>query len=241
MSKNHERMKNNNETLLEVILHRGSSRELVTAYFNKVAELAQTGEGFPVDLDDVWPIVYNKKQDAVIALQSFGVQNIDYQCLRNYRKSNVFENQNFTNAGGNRREKKYKLSVSFFEYFIARKVKPVFEVYRKVFHLVRTQDPFFGVPFKDYNGEKVYLYRAFLKKSGMSCKSGSFWRRVRKYPNNFVRIDEELYIRGSYALSLFHYNQFMGLNIKSKELPALSEAFVNRRQLKLWEGATNEQ
>lgn len=234
-------MKNNNETLQEVILHRGSAKELVTAYFNKVAELSQTGEEFPIDLDHVWPICYGRKDEAVRALQSLGVQNIDYQVFRKNAESKALNNQSFKKAGGHNREKKYKLSVPFFEYFIARKVKPVFEAYRKVFHLVRTQDPFFGVPLKDYNGEKVYMYRAFLEKSGMSCKSGSFWRRVRKYPNNFVRIDEELYIRASYALSLFHYNQFRGLNIKSKELPALSEAFVNRRQLKLWEGTTNEQ
>ena len=58
------------------------------------------------------------------------MQDVDYQ---------VFT-QKGENPQGGRPQEIYKLSVSCLEYFIARKVRPVFEVYRQVFHAVINGD-----------------------------------------------------------------------------------------------------
>ncbi|WP_148660830.1 hypothetical protein [Marinilabilia salmonicolor] len=52
----------------------------------------------------------------------------DYQCLNQKVESKP------TGRGGDRRSVKYMLTTSCLEYFIAKKVRPVFDVYRTVFH-----------------------------------------------------------------------------------------------------------
>lgn len=107
--------------------------ESLQRYFLKIQELKYSGEKYPVDLDDVWPLVYSRKDHAVQALNSshLFLKDIDYQ---------VFP-QNRENLKGGRPDKSYKLSTACLEYFIARKVRLVFEVYRQVFHNVTEQQP----------------------------------------------------------------------------------------------------
>lgn len=97
-------------------------------YFQYIFTLAKSGEQYPVDLEDVYYLVYNKKSDAVDALKKgdMFMQDVDYQVLR----------QNPQNLFGGRPKDVYKLSIPCLEFFIARKVRPVFEVYRQVFHQV---------------------------------------------------------------------------------------------------------
>lgn len=52
------------------------------------------------------------------------IQDVDYQVLA----------QNGKNPQGGRPTNEYHLTVSCLEFFIARKVRDVFEVYRQVFH-----------------------------------------------------------------------------------------------------------
>ena len=87
---------------------------------------------FPVNLDDVWPLVFGRKQEAVRALKNdkLFVENIDFQPLR--KDAQRSDNGQFN--GGDKVT--YMLSVPCLEFFIARKVRPVFEVYRQVFHKV---------------------------------------------------------------------------------------------------------
>lgn len=80
------------------------------AYFNKIIELKQSGIEYPVDLDNVWELVYDSKDDAINTLRTEFIENVDYQ------------------------QGTYKLTVSCMEYFIIRKSKLAFEVYRLVFH-----------------------------------------------------------------------------------------------------------
>lgn len=84
------------------------------------------GEKFPIKLDDVFALVYSRKDKAVRALIDSDqfMQDIDYK---------VFP-LNGENSNGGRPSMVYMLSVSCLEYFIARKVRSVFEVYRSVFH-----------------------------------------------------------------------------------------------------------
>ena len=111
-------------------LTKSSSSEEIKAYFNAILKLQSANEEFPVNLDEVWPLVYSRKQEAVRALtneNSEFVEGIDYQSMRqNAQRS---EGGQFAGGGTD-----YYLSVSCLEFFIARKVRPVFDVYRKVFH-----------------------------------------------------------------------------------------------------------
>ena len=103
---------------------------VIRNYFQYLLTLSKSGEAYPVNLEDVFYLVYNKKSDAVESLKKDNVflQGVDYQVLR----------QNPQNLFGGRPKDVYKLSIPCLEYFIARKVRPVFEVYRQVFHKVVT-------------------------------------------------------------------------------------------------------
>lgn len=118
-------------------LTKQSSEAEIKAYFTEVLKLAQSEEQFPVNLDDVWPLVYNRKQEAVRSLQNNNLflQGIDYQVLRrNAQKSEGVLTNNGENSNMGRPTEDYFLTVPCLEFFIARKVRPVFEVYRQVFH-----------------------------------------------------------------------------------------------------------
>ena len=99
---------------------------VIRNYFQYLLTLSKSGEAYPVNLEDVFYLVYNKKSDAVESLKKDNVflQGVDYQVLR----------QNPQNLLGGRPKDVYKLSIPCLEYFIARKVRPVFEVYRQVVH-----------------------------------------------------------------------------------------------------------
>ena len=102
-----------------------STNDEIRKYFIAVLNLSKSKEKYPVNLDDVWMLVYGRKQEAVRALTSeIFIQDIDYQLLR----------QNAQNPKGGRPTVEYHLSLSCLEYFIARKVRPVFDVYHEVFH-----------------------------------------------------------------------------------------------------------
>ena len=107
-------------------LAKSSKNEEVKMYFNAILELSKSEEFFPVSLDDVWPLVYNRKSDAVEALRRDFIENDDYKTMRQNPQGEKFA------------PTVYKLSLSYLEYFIARKVRPVFEVYRQVFHKTTT-------------------------------------------------------------------------------------------------------
>lgn len=113
-------------------LTKQSTDQEIKAYFEEVLRMSRDSEEFPVNLDEVWPLVFGRKQEAVRALKNdrLFVEGIDFQPLRN--DAQRAENGQFN--GGDKVT--YMLSVPCLEFFIARKVRPVFEVYRKVFHRV---------------------------------------------------------------------------------------------------------
>lgn len=98
----------------------------IKRYFEFILSQTEKGEKFPIKLDDVFALVYSRKDKAVRALIDSDqfMQDIDYK---------VFP-LNGGNSNGGRPSMVYMLSVSCLEYFIARKVRSVFEVYRSVFH-----------------------------------------------------------------------------------------------------------
>lgn len=112
----------------DLILSKESNDNDIKRYFEGVLKLSDAGNEFPVNLDLVWMLVYGRKEEAVRALtqdQQF-IENVDYQVLR----------KNAENPKGGRPSNEYYLTISCMEFFIARKVRPVFEVYRQVFHKV---------------------------------------------------------------------------------------------------------
>lgn len=112
----------------DLILSKESNDNDIKRYFGGVLKLSDAGNEFPVNLDLVWMLVYGRKEEAVRALtqdQQF-IENVDYQVLR----------KNAENPKGGRPSNEYYLTISCMEFFIARKVRPVFEVYRQVFHKV---------------------------------------------------------------------------------------------------------
>lgn len=107
-------------------LTKSSTSDEIKAYFTAILNLSSKSEQFPVDLDEVWMLVYERKDNAVKALVRDFIENEDYKLLR--RKAEQVSGAKYFDN--------YKLSLSCLEYFIARKVRPVFEVYRQVFHKV---------------------------------------------------------------------------------------------------------
>lgn len=110
----------------QIVLTKQCSEEQIKRYFTAVLKLSKSGDEFPVNLDEVWMLVYGQKSDAVSALKGNFIQDVDYQVLR----------KNPQNPKGGRPTDVYKLSVPCMEFFIARKVRVVFDVYRVVFHKV---------------------------------------------------------------------------------------------------------
>ena len=108
-------------------LTKSSSSEEIKAYFNAILKLAKSNEKYPVNLDEVWMLVYKNRDDAVKSLKRDFIESEDFVPIR---QESVPDNQMF-----NPNPKiDYKLTVPCLEYFVVKKVRPVFEVYSKVFH-----------------------------------------------------------------------------------------------------------
>ena len=123
-------------------LTKQSNANEIKAYFEEVLRMSKDSEEFPVNLDEVWPLVYAEKGKAVRALKTndLFIENVDYKPLAQNGKR--MANGRFD--GGN--QITYMLSVPCLEFFIARKVRPVFEVYRQVFHKVASGELFLRMP-----------------------------------------------------------------------------------------------
>ena len=133
-------------------LTKQSSDSEIKAYFIQVLNLSRSKEESPVNLDEVWPLVYSRRDKAIRALRcgEIFMEGIDYQVFPpNGEKSDTFSHYggkvqddgedekpkgSFSVMG--RPQNIYMLSIPCLEYLIARKVRPVFEVYRQVFHKV---------------------------------------------------------------------------------------------------------
>lgn len=129
-------------------LSKNSTQEELREYFTKVLELSKSQDEFPVDLDDVWPIAYDRKDSAVKAIKKseLFVNREDYvtektrEVFRHLAENSPTEITTEEKDLGGRPEEKYYLTTSTFEFFIARKVRPVFEVYRRCLHAMARRD-----------------------------------------------------------------------------------------------------
>lgn len=105
-------------------LTKSSTSEEIKEYFNAILKLSKASEKYPVNLDEVWMLIYERKDGAVKALVRDFIENEDYKLIR--RKAEQVSGAKYVDD--------YYLTVSCLEYFIVKKVRPVFEVYRRVFH-----------------------------------------------------------------------------------------------------------
>lgn len=178
-----------------------STAQDIKAYFEEVLKLSKDSEEFPVNLDEVWPLVYAEKGKAVRALKSneLFVKDVDYILLAQNGKQ-VENNGKQDNSWGGNNQVTYMLSVPCLEFFIARKVRPVFEVYRQVFHKVASGEiaypasPVYSkpcdletslIPLRDYTDE---IYQRWKRLFDLSNESD----RVKKYYNNWIATYQNL-------------------------------------------------
>lgn len=105
-------------------LTKESTQSEIKNYFSSILELSKSDNEFPINLDEVWMLVYTEKGKAVRALKENFIEGVDYR---------TFAQNGKTDTGGYR-VIEYHLSVACLEFFIARRIRPVFEVYRQVFH-----------------------------------------------------------------------------------------------------------
>lgn len=110
--------------MANIILSKESSNNELKCYFEAILKLSQSDNEYPINLSDVWMLAYTTKGDAVRSLKKNFIESIDFEVIS--KKAN--------NPLGGRPTEEYMLTTSCLEYFIARKVRPVFEVYRQVFH-----------------------------------------------------------------------------------------------------------
>ena len=142
--------------MANIILSKESSDNELKCYFEAVLKLSQSDNEFPINLEDVWVLAYTNKGDAVKALKKNFIESIDYE---------VFS-KNPKNPQGGRPTENYMLSTSCLEYFIARKVRPVFEVYRQVFHkAVQKETLFKESEIKSYLLQADQLAREAVKRA----------------------------------------------------------------------------
>lgn len=117
----------------QIILTRESNESEIRKYFEAILQLSRSNEEYPVNLDEVWPLVYGNRSNAISALKKSFEEGIDY-IKKPVDNQPLMQNNERDWGGQNKID--YFLTTSCLEYFIARKVRPVFEVYRAVFHKV---------------------------------------------------------------------------------------------------------
>lgn len=102
------------------------TQENLRQYFEWVKERFDSGEQYPYDLEELVGIAFTQKVDAIRALEKEFTQPIDFSV----------KSQNPKNSSGGRPSKQYLLAPLTFEFMVARRCKPVFDIYHKIFHAV---------------------------------------------------------------------------------------------------------
>ena len=188
-------------------LTKQSTDQEIKAYFENILRMSRDSEEFPVNLDDVWPLVYSRKDKAVRALkegESF-FEGIDYQPLpqngeRSEGNSLAQNGKRMANGQFNGCDKvTYMLSVPCLEFFIARKVRPVFEVYRQVFHKVAS-------------GELIQVVPAYSKPCDFETTITPFtdytWEIYKRWKRLFKLSDDKVRLQKDYQNWLITYRNF---------------------------------
>lgn len=106
-------------------LTKASGEAGIRQYFEAVVRLERENkEQFPIDLDTVWELAYERKDHAVRILNDAFIKGTDFQAFPKKGEA----------GPGTSTKIKYFLTVPAMEWFVARRVPAVFAVYREVFH-----------------------------------------------------------------------------------------------------------
>ena len=170
-------------------LTKQSTAQEIKAYFEEVLKLSKDSKEFPVNLEEVWPLVYADKGKAVRALKSneLFVEGIDFILLAQNGKQEGNNGKQVNSWGGNN-QVTYMLSVPCLEFFIARKVRPVFEVYRQVFHKVASGEIAHPVPIYS---KPCDLETTILPLRNYTDEIYQRWKRLFDLSNKIDRVIKE--------------------------------------------------
>ena len=196
-------------------LTKQSTAQDIKAYFEEVLKLSKNSKEFPVNLDEVWPLVYSRKDKAVRALKEgeFFFEGIDYQPLpqngerlnRNPLRNDAQRAENGQFNGGDKVT--YMLSVPCLEFFIARKVRAVFEVYRQVFHKVASGEIVY--PASPVYSKPCDLETTLLPLRDYTDEIYQRWKRLFNLSNRSDRVKKEYYNWIDTYTNLCHYTSQM--------------------------------
>lgn len=209
-------------------LSKSSTEEQLKQYFMGIVELNKSSEEFPINLDDIWPIGYTRRDNAIRDLKNgfyegedYVIKDLsqvpDYQFLlkieENPNNSQVSDNQRLLkfeeNPKGGRPKSYYFLSVSCAEYLIVRKCRPAFEVYRRVFHKVVNG----GIDLMGMG--KYYTIHEYCQMFGKS--KNSFYGLIASYRDEFAMIGSMWYISKSLCKMLEMRNNAERIRLSIRE------------------------
>lgn len=192
-------------------LSKSSTEEQLKQYFMGIVELNKSSEEFPINLDDIWPIGYTRKNNAVRDLKNAFYEGEDFIIKKRSQSADSqsllkFEQQKI---GGDFSTKDYFLSVSCAEYLIVRKCRPAFEVYRRVFHKVVNG----GVNLLGMG--KYYTIHEYCQMFGKS--NNSFYGLIASYREEFAMIGSMWYISKSLCKMLEMRNNAERIRLSIRE------------------------
>ena len=72
-------------------LTKQSSDSEIKRYFTAVLKLAKSSEQFPVNLEEVWMLVYSFKHKAVKALKRDFIENVDFKAITRTGEGGKFD------------------------------------------------------------------------------------------------------------------------------------------------------
>ena len=178
-------MLNNQEPVAIQQLSKSSTEEQIKQYFQGIVVLNNSSEEFPINLDDIWPIAYTRKDHAVRQLLIDFYEGIDF-CVQSADNQFFLKNGEKYIRGKGRPEQTYYLSVSCAEYLVVRKSRQIFEVYRRIFHKVVNE----GTNLLGLG--KYYTIDDYCKMFGKT--RNSFYGLMGNYREEFAMIGSVYYI-----------------------------------------------
>ena len=95
-----------------IVLSKSSTGEDLKRYFTAVLELSKSDNKFPINLDEVWPLVYNRCDKAISTLRKNFFEGEDFVCIEIQSLPQMVER-----VWGGQNKVSYFLTLSCLEYY----------------------------------------------------------------------------------------------------------------------------
>ena len=115
--------------------------DTLKSYFEFVLNAERSGEMFSVDFDLVWPLAYSTKGHAKRALVRDFFEGEDFTI-----RLTISGKPDMTSLEANQQPEEIRLTPKCLEFFIARKVRSIFEIYRQCRIAVTSAPPLRPLP-----------------------------------------------------------------------------------------------